>query len=149
MECRLRTKSQQRSGQSEDAGFVARQAKQTRENDRPKHPYPTLCRKEAGEGPTFYHPRTWLPREGSRFLALVLLLLLCGGCAQIKRVDYADLAGNPCQTIKVRPDWYTAETSTACIRSGQVVAVETHHTDLSMFDGAAAMLAAILAVGVL
>jgi hypothetical protein len=140
MECRLHIKSQQRSGQSEDAGVIARQAKQTRENDR--------------RGALVCHPRAWLSfdrsaaaREGSRFLALICLLLVvvCGG-TQIKRVDYTDIAGNHCQTVKVHPDWYSAETSTACVRGGEVITVDTHHTDASIFYGAAAIVAAAISV---
>ena len=67
--------------QSEDAGFFARRAKQTRANDRRQHPHPTLARNKADEGLGFCHPRAWLPREGSRFLAL--LLALCAGCVNV------------------------------------------------------------------
>jgi hypothetical protein len=146
-----------------------------------------------------------------RIKLLVLITLLgCTACAQIKRVDYTDLADNPCETTKVRPDWYSAESFTACIEPtggfakllpadqrdwsvtvtkdsltpktiptrvglittppetasntapasviappaplpasqppSQIVYVDTHHTDASIFAGAAAVVAAAISV---
>ena len=117
MECRLRINSEP----SEDAGFFARQAKQTRENDRP----------------------------GARSLslsALVLVLLCTSGCARVKEVNFTDLAGNDCRTTKIHPDVISAETFTACIKDGQAETIPTQHTDMSMFAGAAAVLAAVISV---
>jgi hypothetical protein len=80
--------------------------------------------------------------------AVLLLIVLCAGCAQVKEVNFTDLAGNDCRTTKVHPDVYSAETFTECIKGGKAETIPTQHTDASMFAGAAAIIAAIISVGV-
>ncbi len=77
----------------------------------------------------------------------MLLVLLCAsGCARVKEVNFTDLAGNDCRTTKIHPDVISAETFTACIKDGKAETIPTQHTDMSMFAGAAAVLAAAISV---
>ena len=89
-----------------------------------------------------------LTRGRLRGGGLLLLVVLLGGsgCARVKEVNFTDLAGNECRTTKVHPDVISAETFTACIKDGKPETIPTQHTDMSMFAGAAAILAAAISV---
>lgn len=83
--------------------------------------------------------------------ALVAALLLLASCANIsaphyKTVPFTDAGKNPCETTKVWPSWYSAETLTTCVQEGKVVEMHTNHSDMSMV---AAMLGALGALSAL
>lgn len=81
------------------------------------------------------------------FGLLALLLSGCGSTTSVMRVDYADIAGRPCELLKAKTDWYSAEASTTCIDGdGKPVMIATQHTDLSMLTAAGAVIAAIITV---
>ena len=90
---------------------------------------------------------TCAQRSVSGAIKILLLVLLCAsGCARVKEVNFTDLAGNDCRTTKIHPDVISAETFTACIKDGKAETIPTQHTDMSMFAGAAAVLAAAISV---
>ena len=75
---------------------------------------------------------------------IVLTLILLAGCTPVVNVPWKDIAGNSCQTTKVKADWYTAETATSCLRDKKVVDLTPSHTDVGMAAGIAAGLGAVI-----
>jgi hypothetical protein len=84
-------------------------------------------------------------RVAIRICSLVFLFV-CFGCAQREHVDFVQL-GQQCETVKVRPDWYSAEAVTACKNSkGEVTSMSSSHTDISMLAVIGVLLTATLAL---
>lgn len=73
--------------------------------------------------------------------------MLAGCYTPVSTINYTDIAGDRCQTIKIKNDFYSAETHTDCIVGGQLVVEETQHSDLSMLAGVAGIFAALIGVG--
>lgn len=73
-----------------------------------------------------------------------MALLSLMACSGVTVTPFQDAAGNPCQTVKVKADWYTSETSTSCVRDGKAVEIATNHTDLTMVAALGGIIAALI-----
>ena len=83
-------------------------------------------------------------RVDATMRAIALFALLLAGCVQVRQVPWTRIDGARCLTTKVKPVWYSSETSTDCMDKGEAVAIRTEHEDLSILGGAAALLGIVL-----
>lgn len=73
-------------------------------------------------------------------------MLIFASCAPVERVQFTRF-NEPCETIKVRPDWYSAQTMTACLTSDhKIEPVQTNASDISILAGAASIVAAVISL---